>query len=343
MVSFFDETKLYVFSPAGVVTGGSELLHQFVDLVNKNGKEAFIVYYGKGKHVIPDDYKKYDVKLAKQIDDSEKNIVVLYEGVFDRIKEIQHAQIMLWWLSVDLMYHSSIGFLNLWDIFKFSPSLCIKAVIRRVGKLIIRGENEFINNISLKKLKNMQLTNGYQSVYAQHFLYAKGFSELFPLSDYINVDFAKHEKNDKRENIVLYNPKKGIKFTKKLIRANKDIKFVPIKNLTRQGVVELLNSAKVYIDFGFHPGKDRFPREAAISGCVIITGKDGSAYYYEDVAIPSKYKFEAKESNIKAISKKIRNCLDNYEINQKEMLHYCRRIECEKEIFENEVHEFVSN
>ena len=37
MLHFYDNTKLYAISPAGVVTGGSELMHQFVDLVNRNG------------------------------------------------------------------------------------------------------------------------------------------------------------------------------------------------------------------------------------------------------------------------------------------------------------------
>lgn len=69
--------------------------------------------------------------------------------------------------------------------------------------------------------------------------------------------------------------KKGIKFTKKLIDKSIGIKWIPIENMTTQQVKSLLGNSKVYVDFGNHPGKDRFPREAAIMGCCVITGKRG--------------------------------------------------------------------
>lgn len=53
-----------------------------------------------------------------------------------------------------------------------------------------------------------------------------------------------------------------------------------------------MSKSKVYIDFGNHPGKDRIPREAAISGCIVITGKRGAAAFAEDVCIPETYKFD---------------------------------------------------
>ena len=58
-------------------------------------------------------------------------------------------------------------------------------------------------------------------------------------------------------------------------------------------VTAKLLRAKIYIDFGPHPGMDRFPREAALAGCMIVTNTQGAAEYYADVPIPHKYKFQA--------------------------------------------------
>lgn len=336
MIKFYDDTIVYIYAPAGVVTGGSELLFQLADLLNKNGKCAYIVYVGEKKHNIPEDYKQYNVLLQEKVDDLEHNIVVIYEGMFNLVKTISKSQILLWWLSVDLMFHSAAKFLSMKDIFIFSPKLFIRVLGIRIGRLLIKHKNDFKNNISLNDLKRINTLNAYQSIYAQNFLYNKGFSEVFSLSDYINTDFFDNKCN-KKENIVLYNPKKGYAFTKKIIKSNQDIQFVPIVNLTRQGVINLLKKAKVYIDFGFHPGKDRIPREAALCGCVVITSKSGSAFYFEDIPISSDWKFETNYKNIPEISRKIKYVLDNYEEASKSMQYYCRKIQSEKEQFEREV------
>lgn len=74
MIQVYNNTKFYVYCPAGIVSGGAELLHQLVSLLRDNGKDAFIVYYGNKEHVIPDDYKNYNVIMADMVIDSEYNI-----------------------------------------------------------------------------------------------------------------------------------------------------------------------------------------------------------------------------------------------------------------------------
>jgi hypothetical protein len=69
-------------------------------------------------------------------------------------------------------------------------------------------------------------------------------------------------------------------------------RFKPIINLNREQIVHYMSKAKLYIDFGIHPGMERIPREAAASGCAVITNKCGSAKFAEDVQVPEKYKFE---------------------------------------------------
>jgi len=142
----------------------------------------------------------------------------------------------------------------------------------------------------------------------------------------------------------LYNPKKGFEFTKELINYSNDLKWIPIQNMTTQEVHELLKESKVYIDFGNHPGKDRFPREAAISGCCIITGKKGSAAYYDDVPIADCYKFDDSNENIPHIVNKIKECMEKYDTKIYDFSYYREFILNEYEIFEKDVQElFISS
>lgn len=90
----------------------------------------------------------------------------------------------------------------------------------------------------------------------------------------------------------MYNPIKGYKYSKKIIKnlsKNKNIKFIALKGMTVAEIREISKKAKVYIDFGHHPGKDRIPRETAILGCIVIVGKRGSARYKEDISINDEF------------------------------------------------------
>ena len=92
-------------------------------------------------------------------------------------------------------------------------------------------------------------------------------------------------------------------------------------------------SSKVYVDFGTHPGKDRFPREAAISGCCILTDKKGSAKFSRDVPISNEYKFEDEDKNISKIRNKINFCLTNYDEAIDQFESYRKYILSEKKSF----------
>jgi len=175
-----------------------------------------------------------------------------------------------------------------------------------------------------------------QSYYATKHLKKKGIPEdrIFYLSDYLNENFLKIKTDlSKKEDLVAYNPKKGFSFTKKIINHAPEIKFIPIINMTRQQVIKTLQKVKIYVDFGNHPGKDRLPREAAILGCCVITGKRGAAKYFEDVPISEEYKFEDKEENIPLIVEKIKDCFENYEIHYKNFENYRKIIKSEPEKF----------
>ena len=158
------------------------------------------------------------------------------------------------------------------------------------------------------------------------------------LSDYLNSEFFKIKIAPQfKQNFIAFNPKKGFAELKPIIDATPHFRWIPIMNMKPSDVANLLRLSKVYIDFGNHPGKDRIPREAAISGCCIITNKKGSAAFYEDVPIPENYKFENSSENPDEIVRLIQDIFNDYQGHYQNFTNYCDRIISEENRFLEDV------
>lgn len=309
---------IYVVSPAYNRTGGLELLHQLVYTLNQRNLHAYITYQDVSKKrtdsPINAAYAKYvsEYRCLDEIEDVESNIVVLPELAVNLMQRFQHARVAVWWLSVD-------NYLKGYTIGKAYELIGLKGVLWYLKNRKWRYRVDKINTVIRYNLA--------QSYYAIDFLESNGFSNIAYLSDYINQDYLDEETSEgDRENVVLYNPKKGIKYTKYLMRLAKDITWKPLQNMTNEQVRDALHKSKVYVDFGNHPGKDRFPREAAICGCCILTGMKGAAGYDKDIPIPSEYKFkDCAESGPKVIEK-IRECFSHFKDNQEQFAAYRKMI-----------------
>lgn len=320
-------TIFYVGCPAYYKTGGTELAHQLVYYLNKFGAKSMICYYNikdEDKVLNPafEQYVSDWIKLEDVVDESQ-NVFIVPETNTDLLLKFHQVQKSVWWMSVDnYLKNHEIKFISkYWGIY-----YALKRLIKQDYKPKL---NVFTGNI----------VHFYQSEYARQFLMSRGIKTPYPLSDYINQSYLDTEVDlsSRRKDIILYNPKKGAKFTEKLISNAPDLNWKPLQNMTTEEVRQSLLESKVYIDFGNHPGKDRFPREAAICGCCIITSRNGSAKFSEDINIPDVYKFDDKTSNLEAILNKIRECLHQYNSRCTEFEDYRNKIKGEKKIFEKEV------
>jgi hypothetical protein len=340
------DTKIYVACPANTATGGPELLHQLGYNLRKDLTiDAYMYYYNfndrRFETPVHPEYKIYGnpfVTNLNEVEDIKKNVIIVPE-VRDGINLLQHFKNIrkgVWFLSVDNYYLSKLTKKDFFiprainKIAKFlfgKPLINFDIASEKILKKLV--EKCDYTKDPLLKLSDFYMTNSYRGM--------KWFDSLQPLyylSEYLNEDFLKTQTDlSKKENIVAYNPKKGFPLTKKIISSAKDIKFVPLINMSRGEVIKTLQRAKVYIDFGNHPGKDRIPREAAILGCCVITGKRGSAAFFEDVPIPDEYKFEDKEENIPKIIDKIKDCLENYEKRYEDFDYYIEVIKNEPQKF----------
>lgn len=318
--------RIYVVCPAYLKTGGTELAHQLVKLYIDEQIDAQIAYVDveKFKNPLNPAFEEYIINWIDihEIEDSEDNVIVFPEFYTEYLSRFNKAKKVIWWMSVD-NFEMRNGFRGARKFFSFE----------KVLKWWLKGN---LKNLSENiKLADLHV---YQSEYARLYLKEHGVENVLPLSDYINDVYFEEETTDviERKNNVLYNPKKGIEFTKKIIKAFPELSWIPIENMTTQEVRDLLQKSKVYIDFGNHPGKDRFPREAVSSGCCIITGKRGSAGNSIDVLISEDYKFDDATENVQAIGNRINDCLEQYDKRVLDFRAYLERTKNEKMQFYKE-------
>ena len=323
-----EKSRIYILCPAYIKTGGPELLHQLCWKLNERKIDATMAYYN-----ISDDKnyrnKEFDIYTDKfvqynEIDDDTNNFLIIPEDVvaINLSKRFKNIKKIIWWLSVD-NFTKGYGVLTPLKVYGLKYLKMIK------NKAII---------FNLKYVKSMYL-HLCQSYYAIDYLKKIGINNSIYLSDYINHIYLSNHKAVKKENIVLFNPKKGYNFTQKIIKASPNMKWIAIQNLTSEGVLNLLLKSKVYVDFGHHPGKDRFPREAASCGCCIITGMKGAAKYYEDVSIPAEFKFESNKKEIANIISKIEECFNNFDSESLKFDDYRKKIKLEEQKFERDIEE----
>ncbi|QIA08249.1 hypothetical protein [Draconibacterium halophilum] len=316
--------KIYIACKPQAATGGPELLHQLVAKLNQSGLNARMFYLKKMDDPIHSNYKKYVNEYVFEIEDHSDNVLIVPETRTFELNKYKSIQKIIWWQSVDNYYASRNRFKN-----------------RLLAALGLRKAF----NVENPK-DNIAITDHLvQSKYAELHLNKYGIGNWNYLTDYIREDFITKSNKlsiTEKENIVLYNPRKGKKFTQKIIDTHPEIKWVPLKNLTPAEVADRIASAKVYIDFGNHPGRDRFPREAAVLYNCVITGRRGAAKNGIDIPIDNEFKFEDDVQLIKQIGNKIKECIENYEVKVKQFESYRTLIKNQEENFEEEIRAFFS-
>lgn len=371
MLRLTDQTEVYICLPTASGSGGPELLFQLSHELIGVGATAYMVYTGPPhdhssrrtlKHPAFERYSSVFVPSA-EVHDNEHNILVvpeLYQAVewAGRFRSIQKVA---WWLSVDNFYVSAFRGGSRHYRGHLPPSANLKWLTLRAIEKASAGLDVASLIIDQSKAARASLGPAFaaktvnragvsfclcQSQYAMdHLTRLPIRAEVHYLSDYLNDAFLSYDyerDRDNKKDTIVYNPKKGARFTLQVLaaleRAMPNIEVVPLAGLTRQGMVALLKQAKVYIDFGEHPGKDRIPREAAMCGCCVITGKRGSACYQEDVPIPPEYKFDGVPENLSAITQKITDCLRGYDRRRAHFDGYRNAIRQERARFTIDVH-----
>ncbi|WP_246326980.1 hypothetical protein [Burkholderia guangdongensis] len=308
------------------MTAGPEALHQLVAELNRLGQAAAIVYSPfDRKFDTPEPYRKYAAPVEPYADEP-GTLIVFPEIMPTDALRVKHADAAIWWMSLN--NYTCVRYGNpLRDRFRY-----FKAWVK--GKRPLGGVG------ALRHLKHFA-----QSHHAQAYLEARGF-EVLPLTDSIPVytdpaylaALPQRLAHAEHGDVILYNPSKGRAITERLIRAYPQWQFKPLRGLNREQLADAFCAAKVYIDFGHHPGRDRLPREAAVHGCCVVTARHGSAGNPVDVPIPAKYKLEPKTSRfVDQFGQIIGAIFGDFAGSSAEFEPYRRMIHAEAGVFEAQI------
>lgn len=302
--------RIVIICPGEVVSGGPEALHQLGATLWEAGQDVAMCYFPfeRNYEISPEAYRAYGVPVCK-FDDIGDAEVVLPEARTGLARLFLPEKTRIWWLSVDNYGGST------------SKDASDRATDRHLPLRLMHG------------MKHLA-----QSAYAAGFLASNGLASQ-PLGDYLTGPHLDQAPDvSVKERIILYNPRKGRSVTEQLITSLPDEEFVPIEDLDRAGVAELLARAKLYIDFGPHPGKDRLPREAALAGCCVLTGRRGAADNGVDTPIPERYKIdEASQDFIGTACNAIMGILDDWDACYTDFEPYRQLIRAERTRFKTQV------
>jgi hypothetical protein len=330
VIKCYPNTKIYIFCPGGFATGGPEALHQLGAQLKLLGFDAYMHYYctvPDAVDVVHKNYKKYNVPVAGEPENDSRHIIILPETYLTPIFDHRYYRTrkFIWWLSVANYYITQQYIID-----------SIKH--KRFFKLRTYFANFRIASFS--KLKRRKIQHISHSYYSQVHLSEHGLKSSGRISDYMNSAFFDSvDESTPKENIIIYNPVKNDEFLEQIMKLTPNLNWVPIKSMTPAEVAVLMNQAKLYVDFGYHPGKERMPREACIMRCCMIVGKSGSALYHEDMPIPDKYRFDKKTDLIPEIIVRINECLNDYDKLIADFNPYRETLYLEEQEFKNAVQE----
>lgn len=267
---------IYIYTPQGFETGGIELLHQLCHELNTyEDINAYIWYSDPNKAYIPSAYAEYGNEF-RVTDLPPKDSVLIFPEAWAKLLNDKKYEDY-----IKVLYWESVYWYEYWipqDQYMVFPAGTIHMV---------------------------------QSYYACEWLKDKANINAIIVTDYLNDEYMNADLSKPRKRQILYNPKKGLEVTKRIMAELPDEKFIPIENMTVAEIKSLMEESMLYIDFGNHPGKDRIPREAAMCGCCVITNREGSANNDLDIPLNGLYKVAKRNFNkVPFIIKRVLDCFD---------------------------------
>lgn len=325
MILYKKTSKIIIFCPPRKVTGGPEALHQLSNkLIELDMKNVFMHYTPKRRNAKAKNYTIYKTKKINFVEDHPDNILIIPESMTFLVKKYPKSQKIIWWLSV--------------DFYKILMDHRIRKQSFFTKLFYKQDEREYHFE---------PLTNVFH--WAQSFrsnLYLKNHkiseSQIDFVCDYINPSFLKNYhpiQKDLSNKSILYNPKKGKDEIAELIKNSPELIWIPIQNMNAEEIKTLMAKSLLYVDFGENPGRDKMLRESVSQDCCIISGKNGSSTYYEDLMIPDEYKFDFSHDNIPKILSKIKDVLENYSEHIAHFKIYKDKVLNEEIDFENKLKE----
>lgn len=335
MISTSKNTHIYILCPANLSTGGPEELHQLGAQLKSIGKNVSMHYYhyesDQNSTPVHNDYKKYNIPYSFKVENSKDNIVIFPETYTYKLwdSKFSQTQKVVWWLSVTFYLKT------------------LENIKKRFEKKKFYFIKKYFKNYpipTIDRLKSPDISHIAHSFFSIDFLKNSNINPIGQIAGYMDEIFLEDDNwQEQKENIIIYNAKKNGDYLEKIKKKSPHLTWVALQNMTLDEIVMWMKKAKIYIDFGFHPGREKMPREAVLLNCCLISGKQGSAKFKEDIPIRDEYHFDETDENIPLIISKLEECLDDFQNKVKDFADYKAQVSSDLLIFEKSVNEIFNS
>lgn len=293
------DTKVYVLCPSGRRSETADKCHWLCAQLIRLGVEAYMVYLpGGGENISVDDfYLRYNLPYDTGVEDSAKNILIVPEVAATYLYFTKQTRRVLWWYDVDNFFRDMGA-----------------RLVQQFDNILTKPMPKFFTFSHFDE----NVEHWAQSEYARQFLKVNGVPDekVYTVSDCLNKNFLNYAaKIDTaaKKNIVACKPVPNRDFTDVVKNLANNVEWRSVEDLTSAALQKLFAEAKVYVDFSDHGAKDELTREAAVSGCVVVTGKRGAADNEVDFSIPAEFKFDETVDAALAAAEKIGDVLENFD------------------------------
>jgi len=281
--------------------------------------------------------KEFNLPYVDKIDDSPDNIIIIPETLSDLINLYPRSKKIVYWLTLYYFFKTPSHRFPL----NIKPLRKIFSCSSYYGhtKTIFHKISQKINywNKSISPVWNNDVIHISNSYFAADFIENVMLKKTYILHNPVRDEFYNNLSENSRDKIILF----GQKTKKRVVRyvQKKFPDFICIR-LKRKDIIEVINLYKksiLFIEMGNFPGRDRMPREAVLSGCVVLISLTGSAAYNNDFNLPDYYKINTNKKYLPLLVKKIKHITSDYLYHYHNMQQFLDDLRIEKDSFNDKV------
>jgi hypothetical protein len=323
--------RVVIICPSHLLSGGPENLCQMYATLKKLGYEVYFLWVNP-----------IDIPGSKIIKQYENGIWYLCKTDGSLLNKVYEQNYGVNYLDRDIPLDQAtlVIFPEVWCDFIYFFEDAKKAIAwLSISYLHVNHSSDICRPlIDQKTLNYLDCVHLSQAPWIQKVLKSWG-ADSFLLGDYIAKAYWGIANIDKAEKLITFFPRKGGDLAVKFMNKYPDLDYLRLENFTQNEMIFMLDMAKIYIDFGNFPGKDRIPREALLRNCVIFIHNQGCATDFESFPIDDYFRFSEKDVLDGTLYKKVQEVLVDYE-NMKNRQSYMRnQILEEYELFSQKIEE----
>ncbi len=336
--------KIYIFCPTDVVSGGVNSLQILCNALVSNKIDAKIFYIKPLEEFINHPViRSFNAPYTTEIEDSFQNLLIVPEAYIPVLHQYGSIRKMIYWLGIYFYIKKPP------HRFPFSIKIVRKifAGYSFFGNPV-GGFHAFTQKVNLwSKKKDPVWSSGIihmtNSFYAADFLKYMGINDAIVLHNPVRDTFYLQKTKPGKEKKILFGPGTPNKLIRQIRKSFPDYECIRLRHMHPEDVHRLYTESMLFIELGDFAGRNRMPREAVLSGCVVITSRMGSANYYSDLPLPDYYKLDTGTKCLPELLKKIQSVTTDYPIHYSKMQNYIDCLINEKNNFETEVANVFKN